>query len=198
MELRRPEVDDRFDRGAIEQIRSNNPDAFSGIVSRYAPMLYSLAFRMLGADEDTAREVVQEIFLKIYRALPSFDCQKRFFPWLYTIALNHLRSLKRVKHSRRSRVVVPLDAVAGGEITDGGLRPEDLAVAREGERLAQRALESLPGQLREVFLLRHVEGLSSAEVAEILGVPESTVRTWLFRARTRLKAQLLDSGWEGP
>ena len=56
-------------------------------------------------------------------------------------------------------------------------------MAREGERLAQRALDALPPRFREVFLLRHVEGLSTSEVAQTLGVPENTVKTWLFRAR---------------
>jgi RNA polymerase sigma factor (sigma-70 family) len=185
-----------MDRGAIEQIRAGHTDAFSGVVSRYVPMLYSLAFRMLGADREAAEEAVQEVLLKALKALPSFDSSKRFFPWLYTIALNHVRSLKRSRKIVRLRKTVTLDGTVQAGIPDAGLRPDELAVAREGERLAQKALDTLPSRLREVFLLRGVEGLPTDEVAQILGVPEATVRTWLFRARAMLKARLLDSGWE--
>jgi RNA polymerase sigma-70 factor, ECF subfamily len=194
--VHRPEIDDRMDRGAIEQIRAGHADAFSGVVSRYVPMLYSLAFRMLGADREAAEEAVQEVLLKALKALPSFDSGKRFFPWLYTIALNHVRSLKRSRKIVRLRKTVTLDGAVPAGIPDAGLRPDELAVAREGERLAQKALDTLPSRLREVFLLRNVEGLPTDEVAQILGVPEATVRTWLFRARAMLKARLLDSGWE--
>ncbi len=191
----RPEIDDEADLDAIQKVRAGNPDAFSGIVSKYVPLLYSLAFRMLGSDREAAEETVQEIFLKAYKALPSFDASKRFFPWLYTIAVNHLRSLKRTQNPARARKIIPLDTAAS-EVADAAPRPDDLAVAREGERLAQRALDSLPPRLREVFVLRQVEGLSTEEAAQVLGVPESTARTWLFRARAMLKAKLLDSGWE--
>lgn len=191
-----PGIDDRADLGALERIQTTDPDAFSEIVRRYSPMLYSLAFRFLGADRDSAQEAVQEIFLKAYRSLASFDMEKRFFPWLYTIALNHLRSLKRARDSRPGRRDVSLDTAGVSETRDEAPRPDELSIAREGERLAQRALDSLPPRLREVFLLRHVEGLSSRDVGEVLGIPEATVRTWLFRARERMREMLLDSGWE--
>jgi RNA polymerase sigma factor (sigma-70 family) len=192
----RPEIDDQADLGAIQQIRAGHSDAFSGIVSRYVPMLYSLAFRMLGADREAAEEAIQEVFLKAFKALPSFDVGKRFFPWLYTIALNHFRSLKRSRKISRLRATVTLDGDVPTDLPAAGPGPDDLAVAREGERLAQKALDALPPQLREVFLLRGVEGLATDEVAQILQVPETTVRTWLFRARAMLKAKLFDSGWE--
>ncbi|MGA2766493.1 MAG: sigma-70 family RNA polymerase sigma factor [Spirochaetia bacterium] len=192
----RPEADDEIDREAIRRVRAGDGNAFSMIVSRYAPVFYSLAFRQIGSDQEAASEAVQEIFLKAYRALPSFDIQRRFFPWLYTIALNHLRSLKRSRKYAQGRNVVPFDSLSGAEAADKTSPPDDAVVAREGERLAQRALDTLPQRLREVFLLRHVEGFSTEEVASLLGVPEGTVRTWLFRARRRLREKLLESGWE--
>jgi RNA polymerase sigma-70 factor (ECF subfamily) len=192
----RPETDDKEDLGAVLQVRAGHADAFSGIVSKYVPLLYSLAYRTLGADRELAEEAVQEIFLKAFKALPSFDIRKRFFPWLYTIAANHFRSIRRSRKRAKLRRVVPLAGAGPAQVPDGALRPDELALAREGERLAQGALDSLPDRLREVFLLRHVEGLSAGEVARILAVPETTVRTWVFRARALLKEKLLDSGWE--
>ena len=183
-------------RSLSTQIAANG--VFAEIVRRYTPLLYSLAYRMLGGDRETAEEAVQEILLKVYRSLARFDTRKRFFTWLYSIALNHLRSLLRSRRSRKERRPLPFDdsSVATSAAGGNSPRPEEAAVAREGERLAQRALDSLPPRLREVFVLRQVEGLSTSEVAQTLGVPENTVKTWLFRARERLKQLLLESGWE--
>jgi RNA polymerase sigma-70 factor (ECF subfamily) len=186
----RPEIDNEADLGALERIQSTTPDAFSEIVERYTPVLYSLAYRFLGADRDAAREAVQEIFLKVYGSLASFDREKRFFPWLYTIALNYLRSVKRAHRSRPEKRGISL------QTPDTAPRPDDLSIAREGERLAQRALDMLPARLREAFLLRQVVGLSTRDVGDVLGVPEATIRTWIFRAREKMKEMLLDSGWE--
>ena len=127
----RPEADDETDLEAIRRVREGDGNAFSMIVSRYAPVFYSLAFRQIGRDQEAASEAVQEIFLKAYRALPSFDVQRRFFPWLYTIALNHLRSLKRSRKYAQGRNVVPLDSLSGAETAGKTSPPDDAVVAGE-------------------------------------------------------------------
>jgi RNA polymerase sigma-70 factor (ECF subfamily) len=173
---------------AVQETVRGNRNAFAGIVERYTPLLYSLAFRMLGRGEE-AEEAVQEIFLRAFRALPGFRLDRRFYPWLYTIALNYLRSGARRQRRRRGLRLVRLgkevDAVA-----DRGELPA-LAMEREdGERLAQEALAGLPPLYREVFLLRQVEGLSVRDAAEALGVPEGTVKVRLHRARQELARRL--------
>ena len=191
----RSEADEALDLAVIEKLRARSPDAFEAIVVRYTPAMYSMAYRMLGGDREGAQEAVQEIFLRVHRGLPSFDARRRFFPWLYTIALNCLRSLNRAQRSARLHPTVPFEQTIGaGRAAEPC--PDELAVAREGERLAQWALDSLPRRLRSAFVLREVEGLSTADVAQVLRVPESTVRTWIFRARARLREMLLDVGWE--
>ena len=193
-----PETDDERDLCIIEELRAGNRDAFADIVRRYSPVLYSLAYRMLGADQETAEEAVQEVFLRAYRSLARSDPRKRFFTWLYTVALNHFRSLLRARRSKRDRRILPFDDASALGAAAGATPslPDELAIAREGERLAQRALDSLSPRLREVFLLRQVEGLSTSEVAQLMQVPENTVKTWLFRARGQLKKLLFESGWE--
>ena len=171
---------------AIQETLRGNRNAFAQIVERYTPLLYSLAFRMLGRGEE-AQEAVQEIFLRAYRALPRFRLERRFHPWLYTIALNYLRTVARRQRRRRGLRLVreELDTVA-----DRGELPAAAAEREDGERLAQEALAGLSPLYREVFLLREVEGLSVRDTAEALGVPEGTVKVRLHRARQELVRRL--------
>ena len=173
---------------AVQETLRGNHNAFTAIVERYTPLLYSLAFRMLGRGED-AEEAVQEIFLRVFRALPRFRLDRRFHPWLYTIALNYLRTGVRRQRRRRGlrlvRLGEELDAVA-----DRGEHPAAALEREDGERLAQEALAGLPPLYREVFLLREVEGLSVRDAADALGVPEGTVKVRLHRARQELARRL--------
>jgi len=175
---------------AVQETLRGNRNAFAGIVERYTPVLYSLAYRMLGRGEaEEAEEAVQEIFLRAFRALARFRLDRRFHPWLYTIALNYLRTVARQLRRRRGMRIVPLDE-ATDAAADRGEHPATAMEREAGERLAQRALEGLPSLYREVFLLREVEGLSVRDAAEALGVPEGTVKVRLHRARQELARRL--------
>ncbi len=183
---------------AIQETLQGNRRAFDDIVRRYTPVLYSLAYRLLEAP-DEADEAVQEIFLRAFRALPRFRLGRRFHPWLYTIALNYLRSSNRRQRRRSALRAVSLEEMP--EVPDSGQTRADPAEAVEraaAERLAQEALERLPARYREVFVLRQVEGLAVRDVAEILGLPEGTVKTFLHRGRATLIARLADEGVVGP
>lgn len=159
-------------------------------------MLYSLAYRLLGPSAEV-EDAVQEIFEKAFRNLSRFRIKQHFFPWLYTIALNHLRSLER-RRKRRGRLKIGagdpqaiLETVA--------ISTEDPAAdseLREGEQLAQQALDSLRLEYREVFIMRQIQGLSVQETAESLHIPEGTVKTYLHRARREMIDFLAEIGWE--
>jgi len=187
---------DAEDLLAVQRTLSGEPRAFDGIVQRHTPAIYTLAVRMLGVP-DEAEEAVQEIFLKAYRHLGRFQIHRRLHPWLYTIAVNHLRSLLRKRRRRRAAPTISGDVsrLPDPSVTGGG-DPEAAATLAEGERLADAALGELKPEYREVFVLRQIEGLSVREVSEILGMPEGTVKTNLHRARRRLIALLADRGWE--
>ena len=186
---------DAQDLWAVQATLNGDPAAFEAIVRRYTPLLYSLAYRLLGRG-DEAEDAVQEIFEKTFRALSRFDIAKRFFPWMYTIGLNHLRSLQR-RHKRRNRLKIlhtepeSLAESAASQQRD----PVAHSELREGERLAQEALDTLRIQYREVFVLRAVQGLSVQEVAEVLRIPEGTVKTHLHRARKQMIDFLEKKGW---
>lgn len=189
--------DDALDSAAAGRVQSGDSSAFDELVRRYTPLAYSLAYRLLGGDRETAEEAVQEIFLKVYRSIASFDPKRRFFTWFYTVALNHLRSARRRVRSHPEEHPVSLEDHAGVPAAQStSPLPEEQALAREGERLAQEALMKLPARYREVFLLRHVEGLSGREAAEVLELPEATVRTHLYRAREELRRMLTEMQWE--
>jgi RNA polymerase sigma-70 factor (ECF subfamily) len=186
---------DAEDLWAVHTTLNGNPRAFEAIVDRYTPLLYSLAYRLLGPGGEV-EDAVQEIFEKVLRNLSRFRISQRFFPWLYTIALNHLRSLER-RRKRRSRLKIlvrdpgrVLETVA---TVEGD--PATGSELREGEQLAQQALDSLRAEYREVFVLRQIQGFSVRETAEALKIPEGTVKTYLHRARKEMIDFLAESGW---
>jgi RNA polymerase sigma-70 factor (ECF subfamily) len=181
---------------AVQATLNGDQAAFEKIVKRYTPLLYSLAFRLLGQGEE-AEDAVQEIFEKVFRALPRFRISKRFFPWLYTIGLNHLRTLER-RRRRRGRLRVSseepqrmIEILASDQVN-----PVKQSELKEGERLAQEALDTLRIEQREVFILRQIQGLSVQEVAEVLQIPQGTVKTHLHRARKRMIDLLASKGWD--
>jgi RNA polymerase sigma-70 factor (ECF subfamily) len=186
---------DAEDLWAVQATLNGNPQAFEAIIRRYTPLLYSLAYRLLDHGEE-AEDAVQEILERAFRNLPRFRINQRFFPWLYTIGLNHLRSMKR-RRRRRSRLKTlaetkrVLESVASEQAN-----PVQRSELREGELLAQQALDSLRVAYREVFVLRQIQGLSVQEVAEILRIPEGTVKTYLHRARKEMIDFLSRRGWE--
>lgn len=186
--------EDRLDQTAVREVRGGNIEAFASIVSRYTARVFALAVRTIGSRED-AEEATQEVFLRAYRALGSFNPEHRFFSWLYTIAVNHIRSL----HRRRSRSVVEQTVPLGEHIvadrpagTDS--QPEQHVLSEGASRLIAAALQSLGPRYREVFVLRHLRGLSTAEVSALLGVGENTVKTRLRRARSALQDYLTAAG----
>jgi RNA polymerase sigma-70 factor (ECF subfamily) len=186
---------DAEDLLAVQRTLSGDNRAFHGIVERHTPVVYTLALRMLNNPEE-AEEAVQEIFFKAYRYLGRFQVHRRLHPWLYTVAINHLRSLLR-KRRRRGRVAaVERDVYAVADTSPAGvLDPEAAATLADGERLAGAALGKLRREYREVFVLRQIQGLSVQEVAEILGMPEGTVKTNLHRARNQLIELLAQKDW---
>ena len=176
------------DRELLLAVAADDESAFDALMTRKTPPLMQLAYRMLG-DREEARDVVQVTFLRVWSHRDGYD--RRWSPntWLYRIATNLAIDQLRARRSRQ-RASEPMrlhlrrvaDAGAGGEL------------GRLGGKEVKGILEELAGELSErqraVFLLREVEGLSSAEVARILGCKSSTVRNHLFAARRVLRREL--------
>lgn len=191
-----PNGSQQDDENYIALVQEGKTDFFEPVVRRYTPVLFSLAYRMTG-DREEAEDAVQEIFAKAYRSLDSFDPSRRFYSWIYTIAVNHLRSLNRKRESR-PKSPVPYEETLSEPVREDKRHnsPDTTAELREGERIAQKAVDSLEEKHREVFVLRMVEGLSGQETARILDLPENTVKTYLRRAKKNVIAQMKNFGWE--
>jgi len=163
-------------------------DAFSGLVARYERPVYNAALRMLRNPED-ARDVAQTVFLKAFEHLADYDPQYRFYSWIYRIALNE--SINAL-HRR-----TPLQSFAGDEV-DGEPGPEDAVRRAQLGRGIEEALMAIKTEYRSVIVLKHLLECSYQEMAEILGLPEKTVKSRLFTARQLLKEELLDRGMNHP
>ena len=181
---------------AVHAVLQGRHERFREIVNRYTGQLYSLSFRMTGSQED-AEDAVQEIFSRAFRQLSSFDTDRRFFPWLYTVALNYLRSRDRSAARRHGRQVLSLDDTLEHLVSSpDGNQPEQKMLQREAGRALADALKNLRPEHREVFVLRHMEGHSGRDVAEMLSIPENTVKTYARRARTKLRTLITGGGTE--
>ena len=161
--------------------------AFGVLVERYAPQARRVARAVLG-DPDEADDAAQDGFLSALVKLGQYDARRPFGPWLMRIVANAATNRRR---RRQVRKVEPLDPGLVG----GGPRPDTEAVRSElGDRL-RSALAELPPRRRTAVVLFDVEGYSHAEIAEMLGIPEGTVRSEVFHARRRLRSLLAD--WKG-
>ncbi len=184
-----------FDTESVDEVLSGNPGAFERIVSRYTHPIYTLSYRMLG-NRMKAEDAVQEIFILIFRKLHKYDRRKRFYTWMFTVALNYLRSELRRKRDTASDASVSFD---GNMINERGFtqgdNPEDEVIRGEAEKAVQSSLLVLEPRFREVFILREIEGLSVKETSAVLKIPENTVKTLSRRGKEKLKKILLSRDW---
>jgi len=186
---------ERSEQILLEQARDGNEESFARLVDAHAAKLINLGWRMTGSREQ-AEDLAQEAFLRLHRSLAGFRGESSLSTWLYRtlsrLAIDHLRreKLKRKIFFFRhhdSEQADPVDVAA-----DTGPGPgETLLVAETGERV-RRALQRLSPQQRAVFTLRHDEGLSLQEIAEVLQLSPGTVKAHLHRAVTSLREQLHD------
>ena len=181
---------------AIQKTLQGDKKAFSYIVDSYIHMFYTLAYRMLGNKED-AEDAVQDIFIRVYKSLKYFRLGEKFYPWIYTIAINSIRS--KLKHRRRKieneRSVPMEDSNPSFQIDKKSKDPMELLEIKEEEKAAQKAILSLKPKYREAFILRNIEGLSISDIAKILRIPEGTVKTYLHRSKKDLINKLTKDGW---
>lgn len=184
------------DAPLVRRAQQGDLQAFESLVTRHERRVFGLAVRIVGNTHD-AEEVVQQTFLSVIEHLGEFRQESRFSTWLMRIASNHALALLR-KPARRK--TVPLTEDRSEEdyadvphpefIAQWRETPEELAARREARELLDQALQELQEKYRLVFLLRDVEGLSTKETAEALGITVSNVKIRLLRARLMLRERL--------
>lgn len=169
----------------VELTLGGDPAAFEQIIRRYESRVMTLAVRLVGVRDD-ARDATQEVFLRAYKYLHRLDLQKPVEPWLIRITVNVCRDALRRRQRQRATFVHDESAETIDESPDPYM---DLA-QKQQRLLLQRALECLPEKERLAVLLRDVEGLSTSDVASILGSSDTTVRSQVSRGRLRLKTEI--------
>ena len=182
------------DAEAIRRTRAGESDAFGFLVDRYGTRIARLVRGFVRNEED-ARDVAQDAFLKAFARLDRFDGRSSFYTWLYRIAAN--TAMDHNKKVRRRPPALPLET-ARGEDDDRphadppapGPSPVEGASRAEMRERIDEALEGLPAAYREVIVLRELEGLSYDDIARALRVSRGTVESRLFRARERLRGRL--------
>lgn len=165
---------------------------FGELVERTSPKIFALGLRMLGNEQD-AEDMLQETYLKAFKALPNFEKRSSISTWLFRIAANEALMLLRKRKSGASLVEVEKDDEQDDsalEIVDWCCLPEQELVSTETREKLNEAAENLSPALRMVFQLRDVDGFSITETAEILDISEDAVKTRLVRARMKLREYL--------
>jgi RNA polymerase sigma-70 factor, ECF subfamily len=182
----------RSDEELVEACRAGEASAFDFLVARWEDRIRGASYRILGS-EDEARDVAQEAFLKAYRGLSGFKQEARFSSWLYQIATNLCRDRLR---RRRSRPQVSLEAMeeAGPVVVETRPGAHERLVERDLAQAVRRAIESLPLEQREIVILKEYQELTFLEIAQVLELPVSTVKTRLYRGLDQLRLRLEHQG----
>jgi RNA polymerase sigma-70 factor (ECF subfamily) len=178
---------------SINALKAGDRAEFSRLVEAYSANIYRLALKILYDTQD-AEDVLQETFLKAYRHLRNFDGRSKVSTWLYRIATNEALMILRRRKPGVFSIDEPLNGVDDEQeplqIVDWCCLPEKELMSSEVREHLDEAIDHLSASLRVVFLLRDIEGLSTAETAEILELTETAVKTRLSRARMRLRQEL--------
>jgi RNA polymerase sigma-70 factor (ECF subfamily) len=193
----RPPLAELSDDELVQRARARDMGAFEALVDRHEEKIYRLAMRFVRNETD-AREILQETFLSAWRNLDGFQGKAQFASWLYRVAVN--AALMQLRSQRRHpqvgvdeltpEALGEAARVAGpglGAGDDWSKRPDEQFQSDELRRQIQSAVDALPESQRAVFLLRDVDGLSTEETGELLGLTVPTVKTRLHRARLALR-----------
>lgn len=179
------------DGAAIERTVAGDGDGFRVLVERYSHVVFRLAYRMTGNAED-AEDVVQETFLRAYRAISTYDGRASFTTWLYRIASNYALDFLD-KRRRRSEQQPPSRAdeeQREWEVLADAPGPDRLAEGSQLQRRLQIAMGQLTAQERSAFVLRHFEELSIDDISETLGLGPAATRHSIFRAVQKMRRSL--------
>ncbi len=175
------------DRISVQAALRGDQAAFADLVTRYQTAVYNMSYRMLG-DATEAEDAAQEVFVRAWNQLRTFQQDRRFSTWLLSIASHHC-----IDMLRRRKPTAPLDDVAlYVESTDP--EPDEIALQGEQRDIVKKLLNTLPEKYRSVTVLRYYNDLSYDEIANMTGLTESAVKTQLHRARRMLADQLVSSG----
>ena len=181
----------------IKKAAKGDQDAFAQLLETHQAKVYALTLRLVSSPED-AMDLTQETFFNAWRGLPGFHFESKFSTWLYRLATNAAIDFLRREKLRRGLNVTPLwsgdDDQQVLDIPDRRFTPQDELERKEFQEAVARGLDQLSDEHRQVLVLRELNGLSYAEIAQVLGIEEGTVKSRISRARLALRKVLLADG----
>jgi RNA polymerase sigma-70 factor (ECF subfamily) len=179
------EVEEAEERRLIDRSAGGDQQAFRQLVDRYHRLVMNIAFRALG-ELSLAEDAAQEVFIKVYKALPGYRHDKPFKHWLHRVASNAVTDALR-----RRRPIVSLDGLEQ-ELASKELDPQDVAARHDLQRAVRHAIASLPPHYRDTIALQAFGELSYEEIAQVLDIPLGTVMSRLNGAKRLLRQTLGD------
>ena len=185
----------------VERLRQGDDPAYEELIQRYQQPVFNLVFRLMSDTSDT-NDVVQEVFLKIFRNIGSFRHQSSLKTWIYRIAVNEAHNHRRwFSRHKRQEVGLERDQDERGyqdTLSDPGHSPFDLASNGETHQLIEAALDGLNPAFRTAVVLRDMEDLSYEEIADVLQIHLGTVKSRIMRGREALRNALVSRMAESP
>lgn len=172
------------DATLVARMREGDAEALRVLIERYQKRVFALIYGIV-RDAHEVEDVAQEVFLKVFTRIHSFDERSALYTWLYRVAANAAKDHVKM---RVRRPALPLDPEV--EIPDPAEAPDRQVFAAETRRQVREAIAALPPRYREILALREIEGLSYQEIAHVLRLSAGTVESRLHRARERLKRAL--------
>jgi RNA polymerase sigma-70 factor, ECF subfamily len=184
------------DAQRIEGARMGDAAAFESLLRQYERPLYGYIYHLMSGNADDAADLLQETFIKVYRALERIPVDVNFPAWLYRVARNCC--LDELRRRRRARWIV-WDGAQGAATADpiGGADPEQMALDREGNSAVQAILARMSCRNREALILRECEGMSCEEIGAVMGISRKAVKSMLFRAREEFRRITATLGLDG-
>lgn len=189
-----PSTSSQIDYALVQRAIGGDQSAFKVLFEKYKQPLYYHILKLV-KDKEIIEDLLQEIFLKAFDNIGSFNPDYAFSTWLYRITTNHSIDFLRKKKLKTFSIHDPIKTKDGEmsiELEDEGRSADDLIVRKQRSQILREALDSLPDKYREIIKMRHVEELSYQEIAEILDLPLGTVKAHIFRARELLYKYLKD------
>jgi RNA polymerase sigma-70 factor (ECF subfamily) len=172
----------------VDQSKQGDEEAFGVLVNKYKTKVFNLAYSFT-RDRETADDLAQEVFIKVYYALEKFKFQSGFGTWLYRIAINHFKDYLR-KHAKERHVSIEALGREPSVPEDEVKKKEKAQEAADRKKLLYRALQSLPEKHQVIISLRDIQGHSYEEIAGILKLSAGTVDSRLHRARKMLRKKI--------
>ena len=182
------------DQQLVVRVQKGDKRAFDLLVLKYQYKVHSIVARFI-RDSDEVRDVVQEAFIKAYRALPKFRGDSQFYTWLYRIAVNTAKNYLVARSRRPPSSDVDLDDAeyySGSEQLKDFGTPENQLFRDQLEEVINRAINELPEDLRTAVTLREYEGLSYEDIASVMSCPVGTIRSRIFRGRESIDVRVLE------